>query len=152
VGAGTGRRAGAQIRFLIGKQGLDGYSNSAEQIAVRARDAGMQVFYEGIRMTPEALVEAAIAQNVHVIGLSVLSGSHLPLVREFLERLDSSILAGIPVIVGGIIPDGDARVLRDEGVAKVYTPKDFDLNRIIADIAELAAEPRRTGRRQALAG
>ncbi|MEO1293439.1 MAG: protein meaA, partial [Pseudomonadota bacterium] len=137
--AAGGRALGEKLRFLIGKPGLDGHSNGAEQIAVRARDAGMDVIYEGIRMTPEALVEAAAAQRPHIIGLSILSGSHLPLVEAFLEKLHKAGLGHIPVIAGGIIPETDAERLKALGVAKVYTPKDFDLNAIIADVVEIAA-------------
>lgn len=129
---------GTAIRFLVGKPGLDGHSNGAEQIAVRARDCGMKVFYEGIRMTPEALVETALAEKVHVVGLSTLSGSHLPLISETMRRMQDAGMGGIPVIVGGIIPDNDAGKLLEMGVARVYTPKDFDLNRIMFDILELA--------------
>jgi (2R)-ethylmalonyl-CoA mutase len=131
-------RIGSPIRFLIGKPGLDGHSNGAEQIAVRARDAGIKVIYEGIRMTPEAIVEAAAAARVHVVGLSILSGSHLPLIDEVMTRMAARGLSGIPVVAGGIIPDADADRLRNMGVARVYTPKDFDLNRIVADILDLA--------------
>ncbi|HSF92480.1 MAG TPA: protein meaA, partial [Paracoccaceae bacterium] len=126
-----------RIRFLVGKPGLDGHSNGAEQIAVRARDCGMKVFYEGIRMTPEALVAEAQAQNVHIIGLSILSGSHIPLITEFMERMRTAGLQDIPVVAGGIIPEDDAANLRALGVARVYTPKDFDLNRIMLDIVDL---------------
>ncbi len=137
VGAAA-RELGSQIRLLIGKPGLDGHSNGAEQIAVRARDCGMRVFYEGIRMTPEALVQAAVEAQVHVIGLSILSGSHLPLIEEFLQRLKTSGLDHVPVIAGGIIPEADADRLRQLGVARIYTPKDFDLNAIMSDIVQLA--------------
>ncbi len=126
-----------RIRFLVGKPGLDGHSNGAEQIAVRARDCGMKVYYEGIRMTPEALVAEAQAQNVHIIGLSILSGSHIPLITEFMERMRTAGLQDIPVVAGGIIPEDDAANLRALGVARVYTPKDFDLNRIMLDIVDL---------------
>ncbi len=135
--AGKAGDLGHPIRFLVGKPGLDGHSNGAEQIAVRARDSGMKVFYEGIRMTPEALVEAAKAENVDIVGLSILSGSHLPLVEEMMQRMRDAGLAETPVIVGGIIPDEDADSLRNMGVSRVYTPKDFDLNRIMFDIVEL---------------
>ncbi|MEO0911473.1 MAG: methylmalonyl-CoA mutase family protein [Pseudomonadota bacterium] len=128
---------GQPIRFLMGKPGLDGHSNGAEQIAVRARDCGMRVFYEGIRMTPEALIEAAEEAEVHIIGLSILSGSHMPLIEEFLARLEASPLKGTPVIAGGIIPEADGQRLLERGVARVYTPKDFDLNTIMADIVAL---------------
>ena len=133
--AAVGRRLDGRIRLLIGKPGLDGHSNGAEQIAVRARDCGMEVIYEGIRMTPDAIAEAARAHRVHVLGLSVLSGSHLALVEEVLARLGAG---RPPVIVGGIIPEDDAARLRAMGVEGVYTPKDFDLTRIVEDIARLA--------------
>lgn len=129
---------GNPIRLLVGKPGLDGHSNGAEQIAVRARDCGMKVTYEGIRMTPEAIVEAAAAEKVHIVGLSILSGSHLPLIAEVMERMQGAGLE-IPVIVGGIIPDEDCRALTEMGVAQIYTPKDFDLNRIMLDIVALVA-------------
>ncbi len=140
--ASAGTALGQQLRFLVGKPGLDGHSNGAEQIAVRARDCGMKVFYEGIRMTPEALVEAAIEDDVHIIGLSILSGSHLPLIEETLTRLRDAGKGDIPVIAGGIIPEADAQLLLQKGVAKVYTPKDFDLNRIMIDILDLVAPAR----------
>ena len=124
------------LRFLVGKPGLDGHSNGAEQIAVRARDCGMKVFYEGIRMTPEALVETACRERVHIMGLSILSGSHVPLVEETMARMKAAGL-DIPVIVGGIIPDADAQTLRALGIARVYTPKDFDLNQIMRDVISL---------------
>ncbi|MEM6465171.1 MAG: protein meaA [Pseudomonadota bacterium] len=135
-------RLGTPIRFLVGKPGLDGHSNGAEQIAVRARDCGMQVTYEGIRMTPEALVAAARDNEVHIIGLSILSGSHVPLIEETMDRLRQAGLAHIPVVAGGIIPDADVAKLKGFGVAKVYTPKDFDLNQIMDDIVALAAPER----------
>ena len=131
-------RLGRRLKFLIGKPGLDGHSNGAEQIAVRARDCGMDISYEGIRLTPQAILERAREENVHVIGLSILSGSHIPLVKDLLERMEQSDLADVPVIVGGIIPDEDAEALRKMGVAKVYTPKDFELNAIMTDIITLA--------------
>jgi len=131
-------RLGRRLSFLVGKPGLDGHSNGAEQIAARARDCGMEIHYEGIRLTPAEIVAAAQAQDVHVIGLSILSGSHLPLVDEVLHRLRQAGLSDIPLIVGGIIPDEDARRLRASGVARVYTPKDFELNRIMADIVAVA--------------
>ena len=129
-------RLGRKPRFIMGKPGLDGHSNGAEQIAVRARDCGMDVTYEGIRLTPEAIVARAKETRPDVIGLSILSGSHLPLVEEVLSRLGSEDL-DIPLVVGGIIPDEDAAVLRDLGVAKVYTPKDFELNAIMFDLVAL---------------
>jgi len=131
-------RLGRRLKFLVGKPGLDGHSNGAEQIAVRARDSGMEVVYEGIRLTPAQIVNAALEESVHVIGLSILSGSHLPLVREVIDRLRAAGLDDVPVVVGGIIPDADAEQLLGYGVAKVYTPKDFDLNRIMLDIVALA--------------
>jgi len=132
------RRLGRRLKLLVGKPGLDGHSNGAEQIAVRARDAGMEVVYEGIRLTPEHIVNTALQESVHVIGLSILSGSHMPLVREIMERMRAAGIDDVPVIVGGIIPDEDAQALRAAGVAAVYTPKDFQLNAIMADIARLA--------------
>ncbi len=131
------RKLGRRLTFLVGKPGLDGHSNGAEQIAVRARDAGMQVVYEGIRLTPEEIVAAAIKQKAHVIGLSILSGSHLPLVRDVVNRLKDARLDKVPVVVGGIIPAEDAQTLQQCGVAAVYTPKDFELNRIMADVVRL---------------
>jgi (2R)-ethylmalonyl-CoA mutase len=131
-------RLGRRIKFLVGKPGLDGHSNGAEQIAVRARDSGMEVVYEGIRLTPAQIVNAALEESVHVVGLSILSGSHLPLVTEVLARMRAAGLDDIPLVVGGIIPDADADSLRAAGVARVYTPKDFELNRIMLDIAALA--------------
>ncbi|MEL6587285.1 MAG: protein meaA [Pseudomonadota bacterium] len=131
-------RLGRRLTFLMGKPGLDGHSNGAEQIVVRARDCGMAIQYEGIRLTPEAIVAAALEKNVHVVGLSILSGSHIPLVEDLMGRMRSAGLGHIPVIVGGIIPDEDAERLRSFGVAQVYTPKDFELNRIMTDIVELA--------------
>ena len=131
-------RLGRRIKFLVGKPGLDGHSNGAEQIAVRARDCGMEVVYEGIRLTPAQIVNAALEESVHVVGLSILSGSHLPLVTEVLERMRAAGIADVPLVVGGIIPDVDAETLRAAGVARVYTPKDFELNRIMLDIVELA--------------
>ena len=131
-------RLGRRLKFLVGKPGLDGHSNGAEQIAVRARDCGMEVVYEGIRLTPAQIVNAALEESVHVVGLSILSGSHLPLVRDVMDRLRTAGLDDLPVVVGGIIPDADAEQLKGYGVARVYTPKDFDLNRIMLDIVALA--------------
>jgi (2R)-ethylmalonyl-CoA mutase len=126
-------KLGRRLTFLVGKPGLDGHSNGAEQIAVRARDAGMQVVYEGIRLTPEEIVDAAREQKAHVIGLSVLSGSHLPLVADVVARMKAAGMT-MPVVVGGIIPPEDAAELEKSGVAAVYTPKDFELNRIMKDV------------------
>ncbi|RFP88870.1 protein meaA [Rhodobacteraceae bacterium 63075] len=132
-------KLGRRLSILIGKPGLDGHSNGAEQIAYRARDCGMDVRYDGIRLTPEELVQSAAEKESHVIGLSILSGSHIPLVEELMERLGAAGLAHVPVVVGGIIPEEDAERLRAMGVAKVYTPKDFELNTIMADVVALAA-------------
>jgi (2R)-ethylmalonyl-CoA mutase len=131
-------KLGERLKFLVGKPGLDGHSNGAEQIATRARDAGMDITYEGIRLTPSEIVAAAKNQGAHVIGLSILSGSHMPLIEELLSELRGAGLGQTPVVVGGIIPDVDAERLRTMGVARVYTPKDFDLNRIMFDIVALA--------------
>jgi ethylmalonyl-CoA mutase len=131
-------KLGRPLKFLMGKPGLDGHSNGAEQIAARARDCGMDIHYEGIRLTPAEIVAAAAEQRAHVVGLSILSGSHLPLIRETLDRMRTAGLGHIPLIVGGIIPEDDARALRAMGVAAVYTPKDFELNRIMLDIVALA--------------
>ncbi len=129
---------GRRLKFVVGKPGLDGHSNGAEQIAFRARDCGMDITYDGIRMTPQELVEQARADDAHVIGLSILSGSHLPLVQDMMTLLREAKLDHIPVVVGGIIPDDDAAQLKKMGVARVYTPKDFELNTIMGDIVELA--------------
>jgi ethylmalonyl-CoA mutase len=131
------RRLGRKLKFLVGKPGLDGHSNGAEQIAARARDCGMDITYEGIRLTPAEIVTRAAEEGAHVVGLSILSGSHLPLIAEVMERMREAGLAEVPVIVGGIIPEEDAAKLRAMGVAAVYTPKDFELNRIIIDIVGL---------------
>ncbi len=130
------RKLGRRLTFLVGKPGLDGHSNGAEQIAVRARDAGMQVVYEGIRLTPEEIVDAARKRKAHVIGLSVLSGSHLPLVKDIVGRMKKEGI-DVPLVVGGIIPPEDAAELEKAGVAAVYTPKDFELNRIMADLVRI---------------
>jgi len=133
-------RLGTPVKFLVGKPGLDGHSNGAEQIAVRASESGFAVTYEGIRLTPEQIVAAAQDQGVHVVGLSILSGSHVPLVRETMQRLRAAGLGSVPVVVGGIVPPEDALVLKQLGVARVYTPKDFDLNRIMLDVVRLIDE------------
>ncbi|MGI8526946.1 MAG: protein meaA [Pseudolabrys sp.] len=130
------RKLGRRLTFLVGKPGLDGHSNGAEQIAVRARDTGMAVVYQGIRLTPQEIVAAAKAQNAHVVGLSVLSGSHMPLVADVVARIKDQGL-DIPVVVGGIIPPEDAEQLTGAGVAAVYTPKDFELNRIMSDVVRI---------------
>ena len=129
-------RLGRPLKFLIGKPGLDGHSNGAEQIAARARDCGMDITYDGIRLTPAEIVDRAIEDRAHVIGLSILSGSHMPLIAEVLERMRAAKL-DVPLVVGGIIPEEDAAQLCAQGVAAVYTPKDFELNRIMLDIVEL---------------
>jgi ethylmalonyl-CoA mutase len=131
-------KLGRPLTFLMGKPGLDGHSNGAEQIAARARDCGMHIHYEGIRLTPAEIVAAAADKQPHVVGLSILSGSHLPLIRETLDQMRQAGLGHIPLIVGGIIPDEDAKALKSMGVAAVYTPKDFELNRIMMDIVALA--------------
>ena len=136
VAAVTGK-LGRPLKFIVGKPGLDGHSNGAEQIAARARDCGMDITYEGIRLTPDEIVEAAKRDDAHVVGLSILSGSHLPLIAEVMEKMKAAGLPHIPVIAGGIIPDEDAKKLIDMGVSRVYTPKDFELNRIMGDIVTL---------------
>ena len=132
-------KLGRRLKFLVGKPGLDGHSNGAEQIAVKARDAGMEVVYEGIRLTPAQIVNAALEEGVHAVGLSILSGSHLPLVEEIMTRMKKAGLQDIPVIVGGIIPPEDEKQLRAMGVARVYTPKDYHMSDIMADIVEIVA-------------
>ena len=131
-------RLGRPVKLLVGKPGLDGHSNGAEQIAVRARDCGMEVVYEGIRLTPAQIVRAALEESVHVVGLSILSGSHVPLVKAVLDGMRGEGIGDIPVVVGGIIPAEDAAALKAMGVAAVYTPKDFQLNDIMCEIARLA--------------
>jgi len=130
-------KIGKRAKFLVGKPGLDGHSNGAEQIAVRARDAGFDVIYAGIRSTPKELVETAKKEGVHCVGLSILSGSHVTLAHEVMQRMKDEGLAGVPLVVGGIIPPADEKLLREEGVAAVYTPKNFDLNAIMTDLAHI---------------
>jgi (2R)-ethylmalonyl-CoA mutase len=130
----TGEELGGRLRLLVGKPGLDGHSNGAEQVAVRARDAGFEVVYQGIRLTPEQIVAAAVAEDVHCVGLSILSGSHMELVPDVLDLMKKAGLEDVPVIVGGIIPDSDARRLTELGVAAVFTPKDFSLTDAMAGI------------------
>ena len=130
-------RIGRRLKMLVGKPGLDGHSNGAEQIAVRARDAGFEVVYEGIRLTPKQIVGGALEEGVHVVGLSILSGSHVELVQEVMRRMRDQGLSDVPVVVGGIIPESDAETLRAAGVAAIYTPKDYDLTAIMADIVEI---------------
>ncbi len=138
---------GRRLKILVGKPGLDGHSNGAEQIAVRARDAGLDVVYEGIRLTPRRIAQAAVQEGVHVVGLSILSGSHRELIPDVLRSLreasgaeNGSGAPAVPVVVGGIIPEPDARELLAAGVARVYTPKDFEITRIVGDIVELVAQ------------
>lgn len=130
----TGDELGGRLRLLVGKPGLDGHSNGAEQVAVRARDAGFEVIYQGIRLTPDQIVAAAVAEDVHCVGLSILSGSHMELVPDVLQRMQGSGLDDVPVIVGGIIPSSDAAKLKEMGVAEVFTPKDFSLTQAMAGI------------------
>ncbi|MFA5121420.1 methylmalonyl-CoA mutase family protein [Zavarzinia sp.] len=130
-------KLGRRLKFLVGKPGLDGHSNGAEQIAVRARDAGMEVVYEGIRLTPAQIVNAALEEGVHVVGLSILSGSHVALVTDVLDKMKAAGISDIPVIVGGIIPPEDEAKLKAAGVARVYTPKDYQLTDIMADIVDM---------------
>jgi (2R)-ethylmalonyl-CoA mutase len=130
-------KLGVTPKFLVGKPGLDGHSNGAEQIAVRAADCGLEVIYEGIRLTPDQIVTVAKEQGVHLIGLSILSGSHVPLIRDVMHRLRAAGLGHVPVVAGGIIPAEDGHVLKQLGVTAVYTPKDFELNRIMGDLVGL---------------
>ena len=131
------KRLGRRLKMLVGKPGLDGHSNGAEQIAVRARDAGFEVVYEGIRLTPAQIAGAALEEGVHVVGLSILSGSHVPLAQEVIRHLAAQGLGELPVVAGGIIPPEDAALLREAGIAAVYTPKDYDLTAIMADIVDI---------------
>jgi (2R)-ethylmalonyl-CoA mutase len=133
------RSVGRRLKLLVGKPGLDGHSSGAEQIALHARDAGFEVVYEGIRVTPEEIATSAEQEGVHLVGLSILSGSHLTLVPEVVKRVR------VPVVVGGIIPRDDARKLLDDGVAAVYTPRDFDIRRIIGEMVEIAARAHGVG-------
>jgi (2R)-ethylmalonyl-CoA mutase len=130
---------GRRIKILVGKPGLDGHSNGAEQVAVRARDAGFDVVYEGIRLTPSQIAKSAVDEGVHVVGLSILSGSHMELIPDVLGELDAAG-ADVPVIVGGIIPAADEKKLLGAGVARVYTPKDFQVTQMMSDIVDLVAE------------
>jgi (2R)-ethylmalonyl-CoA mutase len=136
----TGEEIGSRVRMLVGKPGLDGHSNGAEQIAVRARDAGFEVVYQGIRLTPAQIVAAAVEEDVHVVGLSVLSGSHMDLVPAVLDGLRAAGLTDVPLVVGGIIPESDALALRELGVAAVFTPKDYDATAIMAAIIEVVRD------------
>jgi (2R)-ethylmalonyl-CoA mutase len=134
------KKLGRRLKILVGKPGLDGHSNGAEQIAVKARDVGMEVVYDGIRLTPEEIVQSARDEGVHVIGLSILSGSHGVLVVDVVDRLRKEGLGDVPVVVGGIIPDDDARKLEEAGVSRVYTPKDFDFTRIMSEIVDVVSD------------
>ena len=131
-------KLGQKLKFLMGKPGLDGHSNGAEQIAMRARDCGMDISYEGIRLTPDEIVASAQDSGFHVIGLSILSGSHIALMQDLMTKLATANLGHIPVIVGGIIPNEDIKKLLRMGISKVYTPKDFELNQIMFDVVKLA--------------
>jgi (2R)-ethylmalonyl-CoA mutase len=130
----TGEQLGRRLRLLVGKPGLDGHSNGAEQVAVRARDVGFEVVYQGIRLTPEQIVAAAVAEDVHCVGLSILSGSHMELVPAVLDGLRAEGLGDVPVVVGGIVPPADATALKARGVAAVFTPKDYGLTGIMAGV------------------
>jgi (2R)-ethylmalonyl-CoA mutase len=130
-------KLGRRMKFLVGKPGLDGHSNGAEQIAVRARDVGMDVIYAGIRFTPAELVKTAKEEGVDVIGLSILSGSHVPLVRDVVDRMRAEGLDDVPIVVGGIVPPEDEATLKRAGVAAVYTPKDFQINQIMSDVVRI---------------
>ena len=130
-------KLGRRLKVLIGKPGLDGHSNGAEQIAVRARDCGMEVIYEGIRITPRQIVNTAVEESVHLVGLSILSGSHLPLVTEIRSQMCEQGLDDLPLVIGGIIPSEDKETLLQTGVSAVYTPKDFQLNTIMLEMVKL---------------
>ncbi|MEU4395571.1 protein meaA [Kribbella sp. NPDC023855] len=135
--AATSEELGGRLRFLVGKPGLDGHSNGAEQVAVRARDVGFEVIYQGIRLTPEQIVAAAVAEDVHCVGLSILSGSHMELVPQVVKGLREAGLEDVPLVVGGIVPDADARSLLHAGVAAVYTPKDYDLTGMMSNVVDV---------------
>jgi (2R)-ethylmalonyl-CoA mutase len=135
--AATSDELGGRLRFLVGKPGLDGHSNGAEQVSVRARDVGFEVIYQGIRLTPAQIVAAAVAEDVHCVGLSILSGSHMELVPQVVKGLREAGLEDVPVVVGGIVPDADARVLLGAGVAAVYTPKDYDLTGMMSNVVDV---------------
>ena len=131
---------GTRLKMLVGKPGLDGHSNGAEQIAVRARDAGLEVVYEGIRLTPDEIVQAALQEGVHVVGLSILSGSHVTLVADVVGKMQTAGIGDVPVVVGGIIPPEDEKHLLESGVAAVYTPKDFELTQILDGIVTIVED------------
>ncbi|HLY33810.1 MAG TPA: methylmalonyl-CoA mutase family protein, partial [Jatrophihabitantaceae bacterium] len=137
-----GEQLGRPLKFLVGKPGLDGHSNGAEQIAVRARDAGFEVVYSGIRLTPAQIVNAAVEEDVDVVGLSVLSGSHLSVVPDVVDGLREAGLEDVPVVVGGIIPERDAAILRSQGVARVFTPKDFEITDVLGQIVDAIEQAR----------
>jgi len=132
------KKLGRRLTFLVAKPGLDGHSNGAEQIAIRARDAGMDVIYNGIRFSPDEIVEAAREKKPHLVGLSILSGSHIPLAREVMAKLKDAGLSDVKVVAGGIIPPEDEAALKSAGIAAVFSPKDYDLNAIMHEIVELA--------------
>ena len=136
----TGEEIGERLRILVGKPGLDGHSNGAEQIAVRARDVGFEVVYQGIRLTPAQITAAAVQEDVHIVGLSILSGSHLEVVPAVVEGLRAAGAGDVPVIVGGIVPPDDAEILKERGVARVFTPKDYELTRIMDEIVNVIRE------------
>jgi (2R)-ethylmalonyl-CoA mutase len=138
----TGEELGGRLRLLVGKPGLDGHSNGAEQVAVRARDVGFEVIYQGIRLTPAQIVAAAVAEDVHCVGLSVLSGSHMELVPQVLAGMREAGLDDVPLVLGGIVPEADARELVAQGVAAVFTPKDFGLTDIMARIVDQIRQAR----------
>jgi ethylmalonyl-CoA mutase len=136
----TGDELGRRLKLLVGKPGLDGHSNGAEQIAVRARDVGFEVIYQGIRLTPAQIVSAALEEDVHIVGLSILSGSHMELIPDVLRGMKDAGLEDVPVVVGGIVPDGDARKLREMGVRAVFTPKDYGITEIMREMVQIVRE------------
>ena len=137
-----GEQLGRPLKFLVGKPGLDGHSNGAEQIAVRARDAGFEVVYSGIRLTPAQIIAAAVEEDVDVVGLSILSGSHLSIVPDVLAGLREAGLDDVPVVLGGIIPEADVATLKAAGVARVFTPKDFAITDVLGQIVDAIEEAR----------
>jgi (2R)-ethylmalonyl-CoA mutase len=132
-------RLGRNLKMLIGKPGLDGHSNGAEQIAMKARDAGMEVVYEGIRLTPEQIAESALQEGVHVVGLSILSGSHLKLAPEVIRGLEERGLGNLPVVLGGIIPEIDLKKMPHASIRRVFAPRDYQLGRIMLEIVDIVA-------------
>jgi len=142
--AALSEKLGRQLTFLVGKPGLDGHSNGAEQIAARGRAVGMDVIYEGIRLTPAEIVAAAKEKRAHAVGLSILSGSHLDLVQDVVRLMRTEGLRNVPLVVGGIIPPADALALKQMGVAGVYTPKDFKITGIMSDVVSLVANSQAT--------